>query len=640
MSQPQRPFDHVVIVMFENQYRGYVMENPYFRRLAEQGIDLANCFGVMHPSQTNYIASVAGELCNMSDDDPPPQLLKQQTIVDLLEAQGLEWKAYMDGYTPGLSPWTPDLVPADQYPYVIKHDPFSSYENIVRNEQRWARIVSQHQFFADVANGQLPHYAWFTPDMWNDGHYTRGLHEGSAERAPALVDQAAHWLEWFFGALQFPGPDSLLPARTLVVVTFDEADFEAAWDAGKKYVYDGPNQIYTVLLGDGLAPGVEQEGYNHYSLLRTVEENFGLGTLGKNDADANRLRFLWGERFDWGQPAATPITPAGPVAAAGLGNALHVVYRTASGVAHRTWDGGDWSAEESLGGGASGPLALAAIGDELVLVHATDGGGAAEQRWSAGSGWSAAQPVVDGPVVALALAACNRGAEPMLVWCDDGGAIRSRRWSGSWAAAVDAGHRSRGDLALAALGHCLLLVFQAEDGGGLTAVTYNTAPFNVVTVKTSQWSGPYDDTTIDAWSPSGAPVAHFAAAASPVTAGEEEPLLRPYRGAAPLAMAEGEGVVRLLHPPADGVGLVGEEFSIAGLLTPKLPVSYRASDATTTSNGYGTLAEAGWGKQAPVGNLTQQPGGALALAARGSELDLLFQPQPGGPLQLCVGRYS
>ena len=54
--------------------------------------------------------------------------------------------------------------------------------------------------------------------------------------------------------------------------------------------------------------GVEQEGYNHYSLLRTTEENFGLGTLGKNDAGVNWFRFLWGESFHWHPPTPAPLT--------------------------------------------------------------------------------------------------------------------------------------------------------------------------------------------------------------------------------------------------------------------------------------------------------------------------------------------
>lgn len=59
-----RAFDHILIIMLENEYRQYVLQNPYMRRLARQGIELRNFHGVMHPSQTNYIASIAGELCN------------------------------------------------------------------------------------------------------------------------------------------------------------------------------------------------------------------------------------------------------------------------------------------------------------------------------------------------------------------------------------------------------------------------------------------------------------------------------------------------------------------------------------------------------------------------------------------------
>src|ERR1700761_7282475 len=73
-SAPQsgRAFDHVLVILLENQYRGYVLGNPYMRRLARQGIQLGNYFGVMHPSQTNYIASIAGELCNVTSHDRPP----------------------------------------------------------------------------------------------------------------------------------------------------------------------------------------------------------------------------------------------------------------------------------------------------------------------------------------------------------------------------------------------------------------------------------------------------------------------------------------------------------------------------------------------------------------------------------------
>src|ERR1700761_7870475 len=136
-SAPQsgRAFDHILIIMFENMYRGYVLGNPYMRRLARQGIQLGNFFGVMHPSQTNYIASIAGELCNVTSDNRPP-LLAQRTIVDVLEeAPGrLRWKGYMESYVAEATPWAPTFLPKDAPPYFIKHNPFSAFASIVRSQ--------------------------------------------------------------------------------------------------------------------------------------------------------------------------------------------------------------------------------------------------------------------------------------------------------------------------------------------------------------------------------------------------------------------------------------------------------------------------------------------------------------------------
>ncbi len=65
----------------------------------------------------------------------------------------------------------------------------------------------------------------------------------------------------------------------MIILTFDECE---------NYLL--ANRVYTVLLGKavpsnriGTADGTR---YNHYSLLKTVEENWGLGNLGANDVDA------------------------------------------------------------------------------------------------------------------------------------------------------------------------------------------------------------------------------------------------------------------------------------------------------------------------------------------------------------------
>ena len=644
-----RAFDRVLIIMFENMYRGYVIQNPYMRDLAAQGIDLANFHGVMHPSQTNYISSIAGELCNVSDDRPP--LLTQDTIVDLIEAspEGLAWKAYMDGYCPATTPWTPELVPQDNFPYLIKHNPFSSFANIVRNEDRWKRVVSAHQFFEDVATNTLPEYGWCTPDMWNDGHYSAGTQTGPPERAPALVDQQAVWLRYLFGMLQFPGPDSIVPDGTLVVVTYDEADFEAAFDPTdkKKYTYDGPNQIYTVLLGSMVTPGVETEGYNHYSLIRTIEENFDLETLGKNDQHANWFQFLWGRRFAWRGSEATPFVAGGPIACACHRGVPTLGFRDGEGhLCVARYTDATWTTVEVVGDGGDGPFALAVAHDTLYLVFSSND--AIRQCTYDTSGWSAAGPVLSaGPVGALALVAFDEGRQLMLVWSDEAGRLFSlTEGDGTWATepvVIGAGSEkpfiTQGAVCLAVLGSSIFCIFESARTDALLVVSYNCAAYNVITAGPSKYSGPYNNTTVGLWSPSAFPVEAFAGVPSPITPGEPEPHTEMFPGRAPLACATLDGVIHLAHGTARGNHLVTETMSINGLLTPKLPVSYASSDQITTNNGYGTLAQAGWTEQTAVEGTSLGSQLALAMCCDGPRLWLAYA-EPSGAIIVRTGSYQ
>jgi hypothetical protein len=635
-----RVFDHVLVIMFENQYRSYVMENTYMRNLAARGIDMVNYFGCMHPSQTNYIASLAGELCNVTDDDPPPSLLKQRNMVDLIEESpyDLSWKAYMDGYIPGNTPWTPELVPKNQFPYVIKHDPFSSFENIVRNEERWKRIQTEADFWSDLLNGTFPNYAWFTPDMWNDGHYLRGTQKAPAERAPALVDQLALWLEGFFNKLRFPGPDSHLPPNTLVVVTFDEADFESKYDAGKKYTYDGPNQIYTVLLGDHLEPGEQEEGYNHYSLIRTIEKNFGLADLAKNDREANWFRFLWEESFVWHPPEVTPLEEVEGLAATAFAGALNTIVSDNMGnLSLSLFDQDTWFEPSPLPFKGFQPVAQTA-GNALHLFYKHEAGHLETRQYSLQTGWS--DPVVLFDHTVGAYAAVDTSLEQlMLVYADAVGCLYSANFTGgSWSASEKVGFETADRLSLARLGATLLLIFPDKaNGGQLSAVSYNTADFNVVTYPEGhKYSGPYDDTCKNAWGKNAYPVAHFAHGPNPVTPGEAEPLLQPYQAGSLLATATLDGVVHLLHPASQNDQVLSETYSISGIMTPKLPISYQASDQTTTSNGYGTLAEAGWSKQQAITGVNASK---ILVAATFEEMVVVFHAV-GDEVRMSIGEYG
>lgn len=591
----KRAFDRVLVIMLENEFRSYVMNEPYFASLAKQGIVLKNAFGVMHPSQTNYIASVAGELCGVYNDSQPQTPLPQQTIVDLVENAGLRWRAYMESYRPNKTPWNNNgsFTPEDDYPYVIKHNPFSSFADILNTEARWRNVCNESDFWTDVLNGTLPEYAWFTPNMWNDGHYLDGLN-GAPPDDPEnlnalLLDQSSKWLRGFFEKLRFPGPDSFLPKGTLVVITFDEADYEAYDPSFSAYnsIYDGPNQIYTVLLGDMITPGVETEGFNHYSLLRTIEVNFALGTLGKNDAGANWYRFLWDMHFAWSANRSAGLQTAGGISAAPYQNRLHVAVqqpdKSLAVLAHAALD---WVTVGTLTDANTGVFALASSATEPCLFYI-----AADQSlrmWGLISNTkikladaAAAVAVLAFPAGNLLLAYTNAAGNIFTLTSKDGT---------TWDPAENTNCTTSGGLTLALQGACAHLFF-TDATKRLGWLTRNTAPFNVLTAS----SGTTSPTTINQWSPHPFYVSGFDVWPDPVTPGEPEPVADVHRGRAPLAAATINGMVHLLYraPESDLLGC--SNFSLPGLLTPLNPVNYHTSDANY-SDGFGTAAQAGWGR--------------------------------------------
>ncbi|MGB0384004.1 MAG: alkaline phosphatase family protein [Ardenticatenaceae bacterium] len=319
-------FEKIVIVMLENSLRSDVIKNQYMSDLRQQGVFLSNSHGVTHPSQPNYILSIAGDNFGISSDEPgyvqwlvdPTKIEHTKpvtSIVDLLEAHDLTWRAYAEDMRPDYKdeintayPYTP--IPPDNKPSIIptdeggsgipeekghfarKHVPFLSFPNIISNPQRLANIVDGKQFEIDLAEGNLPHYSWYTPNMMNDGHNVTidelaeaakiKVKDGPDAAQAYLKAQRINHIATFLQGFLSDDPISKFPPETLIVITFDEA-----------YPYFAPYEIYTLLIGDMLQAGTRRRApYNHYSLLRSVELNFGLGTLKRNDATAIPYWFL------------------------------------------------------------------------------------------------------------------------------------------------------------------------------------------------------------------------------------------------------------------------------------------------------------------------------------------------------------
>lgn len=251
-------FDRVIEVVLENTDYEKALAQPYLNGLAKEGALLTDFQGLFHPSYGNYLAMIGGRSFNTFLDNQ--KNIDAPHLGDLLEAGKFTWKNYAEAY-PGNC-----YLGSGKGTYARKHVPFLSFTSVQNDPARCARVVEGKEFRIDLDAGVLPNFSFYSPDLDNDGHDTD-------------VDYGANWLKGFLEPIL---ADSELMKRTLIVVTFDES---------KTYL---GNHIYTLLIGGMVVPGSQESGrLNHYNVLRTIEDNFALGTLKQQDARVSPLTSIW-----------------------------------------------------------------------------------------------------------------------------------------------------------------------------------------------------------------------------------------------------------------------------------------------------------------------------------------------------------
>jgi hypothetical protein len=313
------PVRHVFVVNLEN--KGYdetfgpSSPAPYLSKtLTAQGQLLTQYYGTAHNSLPNYVAQVSGQgpnpqtqadCQNYSDfvqtgTAAPDQAVGQgcvypkavQTVADQLEAKGLTWRGYMEDMgTPCRHPQanaaddTQKAKVGDQY--AARHNPFVYFHSITDRPSCAANDVDLAQLTTDLASvSTTRNLTYITPNLCNDAHDSPCV-----DGRPGGLVTADQWLStWVPKILASPA----FRADGLLVVTFDEAD-TGDQDGAAACCGEGPGPnsplpgIYglgggrtgTVLVSPFLQPGtLNNTAYNHYGLLRTIEDTFGLAPLG------------------------------------------------------------------------------------------------------------------------------------------------------------------------------------------------------------------------------------------------------------------------------------------------------------------------------------------------------------------------
>jgi phosphatidylinositol-3-phosphatase len=313
------PVGHVFVIVLENKGiedtfgpTGWVNAPYLSRELPAQGQLLTRYYGIGHSSLDNYIAMVSGQpptpktkadcpdpLTSVGTAAVPPYNLAAgdgctypdnfPTIADQLAASGRTWKGYNEDIP------APCSMAASNGEYMRKHNPFVFFDSLRESGQCQANDVGLDALSTDLqSTATTPNLSFIVPNQCNDGH--DACPSSFPVGNPVTDDQDglrqidAFLRKWVPQITSSPAYQQ----DGLLVITFDEAvETTACCNEQPGPADPNPGSYFpgmpapgggntgAVLLSPFITPGtVNVNEYNHYSLLRSLEDLFGLSHLG------------------------------------------------------------------------------------------------------------------------------------------------------------------------------------------------------------------------------------------------------------------------------------------------------------------------------------------------------------------------
>jgi hypothetical protein len=250
--------DHIVVVIEENHGYSQIMDKrnsaSYIHALAKRGVLFTQSYGVTHPSQPNYLALFSGSTHDITSD-ACPNILASDNLATRLIGKGASFAIYSESLP------SPGNLTCSSGAYHRKHNPMANWQD--------TRLPAEmNKRFADFPPdfSMLSTVSFVIPNQNND------MHDGSFEAAD----------EWLKTHIE-PYAAWAMKHNSLLILTWDEDDFR------------GENHIVTILVGPMVKPGTNSQRINHYNVLRTMLDFYGLPSLGAS-RDAEAIKGIWKKR--------------------------------------------------------------------------------------------------------------------------------------------------------------------------------------------------------------------------------------------------------------------------------------------------------------------------------------------------------
>jgi hypothetical protein len=314
--------DHVFMVFGENKSADDIIGSknaPYLNGLVKTYGFADNYYGLTHPSHPNYFPIIGGTDYGVfyNCESACLYVAKGDTLPGRLDQAGKTWKSYADGLAPGGDP----LVATDTYD--AGETAFPTFQWFA-DDPAYARahIVPLQQMAVDLqSKDTTPNYVWFAANEASNGEGPLAGFSGKLKfvlnnfdpkhqyNVPAIDEFLSQTVPVILTSPVWNDPTQ----KSVLVVTFDEDSGVINLGFGN----DG-NHVVTVVISSPGAIAAGMKGgsftatgqYNHYSLVRFIEDSLGVAPMTNNDKYATPMNEFW-----TGTPTATaapaPITAVG-----------------------------------------------------------------------------------------------------------------------------------------------------------------------------------------------------------------------------------------------------------------------------------------------------------------------------------------
>jgi phosphatidylinositol-3-phosphatase len=274
--------DRIIVLVLEN-YRSDEVDpekiayNPFLTKLAAQNRVAVNYYGVWKPSLPNYLAMIGGDTFGINDNhgscfNPDHATschsIDAPNLVDQLEAAHIAWEGLFESMpaTGFLGEKFPEHAPL----YAQKHNPFVYFKSVALDPARLAKLKPfvSSELTAELADAtSASRFIYIVPNLCDDEHGARNCRPDAitleaadtflAETVPAIVSTPA------------------FTDRSVLFITFDNS----TGTGGCCGHWFGGGRIPLIAVTKHAMKVRGETPSNHYSLLATIEDGFGLPRL-------------------------------------------------------------------------------------------------------------------------------------------------------------------------------------------------------------------------------------------------------------------------------------------------------------------------------------------------------------------------